>query len=206
MEKRQRGGGRDNWENYAYFVSSLSHPCFVVWILSEREITYFTFLLPFLHEQCRFIFWWSNLKTSLRRYRRCNMSTMLAVSWYWDHVFFLFGLKFTFWFSEWSECAGVCYITPGSIKPVKSPLYDFPNVNCWEKEKKKDAFYSQFGFDPTAAIGTISRRGLFTLQRCGQIEEKKCFFSLLDWGLPDLRRAVECSGSDQEPTPLCLAK
>lgn len=143
----------------------------------HREITHFTFLLPFLHEQCCFIFWRSNLKTSLRRHRRCNMSATLAIPRYCDHVFFLFGLKFTFLFSEWSECAGVCYITPGSIKPVKSPLYDFPNVNCWEKKKTKKHSALNLVSIQQQWLVPSQDLGFLHFKRCGQMEKKNVFLA-----------------------------
>ena len=52
------------------------------------------------------------------------------------------------------------------------------SITGTKKEKKKKAFCSQLGFHPTAVTGTISRPCLFTLQRCGQIEKKKCFHSV----------------------------
>lgn len=146
---REKGGGRDNWENCSYFVSSPCHlsPCCVDFITERNNIS--QFYSHFFMNTVFFLFrndddW---ILTSLRRDRKCNRSNALlsafAVPRYSDHVFFLlFGLKFTFLFSEASECTEVCYITLGSIKPVKSLLYDFPNVT--HTKERHPALYLVF--------------------------------------------------------------
>lgn len=90
----------------------------------------------------------------------------------------------------------MCWITLGSIKPVKSLLCDFPNVSL-KKEMHPICFSfnsSDWYYFRTWAFYTLK---VWT-------NGKKMFLEHLlpgDWALSDLRRAVECSGSGQGPTP-----
>lgn len=100
----------------------------------------------------------------------------------------------------------------GPLNVLKAHCLIPPKVNHRQGwvggKKKKKAFCSRFGFHPTAVIGTISRAGLFTLQRCGQMEEKNVFMVSPSPGLGS-SRSQESSGVfwvGPGTDLLCLAK